>query len=224
MENSQSLNQFDFAQEIKRHKSAHIPSNSDSITKIFNKGKDTLNITPNKTQNEDLFKIKSNSIFAYQEFDRFSSFCDNEEKNNIKNYNTNTNKDDNNNCCMSFSTEINDDNCFSNNYNRNKRNSDYEVSPNFSQYLNFQNQVLNGFHNFKNGNIGTGNGNILFDEFVNNQINIYNRRRNTQKLNRNFINSYFKQNMTQTQNNQSNQEQFNNFENFENRKKSNSGI
>ena len=143
MENSQSLNQFDFAQEIKRHKSAHIPSNSDSITKIFNKGKDTLNITPNKTQNEDLFKIKSNSIFAYQEFDRFSSFCDNEEKNNIKNYNTNTNKDDNNNnCSTSFSMEINDDNCFSNNFSMNKRNSDYEVSPNFSQYLNFQNQVL----------------------------------------------------------------------------------
>ena len=225
MENSQSLNQFDFAQEIKRHKSAHIPSNSDSITKIFNKGKDTLNITQNKTQNEDLFKIKSNSIFAYQEFDRFSSFCDNEEKNNIKNYNTNTNKDDNNNnCSTSFSMEINDDNCFSNNFSMNKRNSDYEVSPNFSQYLNFQNQVLNGFHNFKNGNIGTGNGNILFDEFVNNQINIYNRRRNTQKLNRNFINSILNQNMAQNQNNQSNQEQFNNFENFENRKKSNSGV
>ena len=27
-----------------------------------------------------IFRIKSSSIFAYQEFDRFSSFCDNEEQ------------------------------------------------------------------------------------------------------------------------------------------------
>ena len=187
MENSLSLNQFDFDKEIKRHKSAHIHSNSDSITKIFNKGKDTLNITQNKKQNENLFKIKSNSFFDYQEFYRFSSFCDKIEKNNNKNNNKNTNKDDNNNCSISLSMEINEDNCYSNNFNVNKRNSDYEVSPNFSQYLNFKNQVLDGFHNFKNGNMGGGNNNIIFDEFVNNQINIYNRRRNKQKLNRNYL-------------------------------------
>ena len=225
MENSQSLNQFDLDKELKRHKSAHIPSGSDSLTKIFNQDKDTINKTKNKKQNEDLFKIKSNSIFAYQEFDRFSSFCDNEEKNLNKKYDKNTNKDDNNNCSTSFSMEVNDDNRFSNysnNFNMNQRNSDYEVTPNFSQYINFQNQVLNGFHNFEGGgNMGTGNNNMPFDEFVNNQINIYNRRRNTQKLKRNYFNSIFKQNKTQTQNNPNNQELFNN---FENRKKSNNEI
>ena len=132
MENSLSLVQFDFDKEIKRHKSVHIQSNSDSITKIFNKGKDTLNITQNKKQNENLFKIKSNSFFDYQEFYRFSSFCDKIEKNNNKNNNTNTNKDDNNNCSISLSMKINEDNYYSNNFNVNKRNSDYEVSPNFS--------------------------------------------------------------------------------------------
>jgi hypothetical protein len=97
-----------------------------------------------------------------------------------------------------------------------KRNS-YEVSPNFSQYLTFQNQVLSGFQNFE-GSGGMGPpGNIpSFDEFVNNQINnIYNKRRNTQKMNRNYFNSIFKKNGTQ------NQELINN---FENRKKSNSQI
>ena len=220
MENSQSLNQFNLDKETKRHKSVHIPSNSDSLPKLFNKDKDFINITPNKKQNDDSFRIKSNSIFAYQEFDMFSSFCDNEEKNNNKNYSINTNKDDNNNNSrMYFSMDINNDNYFSNNYNMNKRNSDNEVSPNFSQYLNFQNQVLNGFHNFENGNMGTRNNNIPFDEFINDQININNKRRNTQKLNRNFINSIFVQNINKTQ--ISNQEQFNNFENG---KKSNSEV
>ena len=223
MENSQSLNQFDLDKETKRHKSVHIPSNSDSLPKLFNKEKDTINISPNKKQNEDLFKIKSSSIFAYQEFDMFSSFCDNEEKNNNKNYESNANKNDNNNSSTSFSMEMNNDNYYSNNYNMNKRNSDNEVSPNFFQYLNFQNRVLNGFNNFENGgNMGTRNNNIPFDEFANSQINIYNRRRNTQKLNRNFINSIFEQNINKAQIN--NQEQFNNFQNFENRKKSNSEV
>ena len=222
MKNSQS-NQFDLDKEVKGNKNIYIPSNSNSLTKLINQEKDTINITPNKKQNEDLFKIESNSIFAYQELDMFSSFCDNEDKNNIRNYETNANKDGINNCNTPFSIEINKDNCYSNNFNMNKRNSDNEVLPNFSQYLNYQNQVLNGFQNFENGgNIGTGSNNIPFDEFVNNQINIDNRRRNTQKLNRNFINSIFEQNINQTQIN--NQEQFNNFENFENRNKSNSEV
>lgn len=222
MKNSQS-NQFDLDKEVKLNKNIYIPSNSNSLTKLINQEKDTINITPNKKQNEDLFKIESNSIFAYQELDMFSSFCDNEDKNNIRNYETNANKDGINNCNTPFSIEINKDNCYSNNFNMNKRNSDNEVLPNFSQYLNYQNQVLNGFQNFENGgNIGTGSNNIPFDEFVNNQINIDNRRRNTEKLNRNFINSIFEQNINQTQIN--NQEQFNNFENFENRNKSNSEV
>ena len=212
MENSQTLNQSNLDKEIKRHNSAHIPSGSDSLNKIFNTyNTSNNNFTPNKKQNDDLFKIKSSSIFAYQEFDRFSSFCDNEEKNNIISIDANTNKDENN--STSFSIE---DNCINNNLKMNKMKSDYEMSPNFSQYLNFQNQVLDGFQNFENNGSMGARTNIPFDEYINNQINIYNRRRNTQKLNRNYFNSIFKQNTARN-----NQEQINNFETS---KRSNSQI
>jgi hypothetical protein len=213
MKNSPSLNQLDLDKDVKHHKSAHVPADSRSLNKKFYKGNDINNTSPNKEPNDEIFNIQSNSIFAYQEFDRFSSFCDNEEK-NIKSEDANTNKDEYNNCSTSFSLGINEDSFIKRNMS--KRNS-YEVSPNFSQYLTFQNQVLSGFQNFE-GSGGMGPpGNIpSFDEFVNNQINnIYNKRRNTQKMNRNYFNSIFKKNGTQ------NQELINN---FENRKKSNSQI
>ena len=216
MENFPSLNQFDSDKEVKHHKSAHVPADSDSLNKKFYKDNNVSNASPNKEPNDEFLKIPSNSIFAYQEFDQFSSFCNNEEK-NIKSEDSNTNKDEYNNCSTSFSLGINEDSFI--NKNMNKRNSAYEVSPNFSQYLNFQNQVLSGFQNFEGSGGMAPPGNLPpFDEFVNNQINnIYNKRRNTQKMNRNYFNSIFKKNGTQN----NNQEQINN---FENRKKSNSLI
>ena len=99
--------------------------------------------------------------------------------------------------------------------NGNKRKSDYEIIPNFTQYLNFHNQVLGGYQNF-DGN-GTG---FPFEDNINNNINIDNKRRNTQKMNRNYFNAIFK-NKYNIQNIQNNQEQINP---FEKRKKSNSLI
>ena len=217
MEDSQSDSQFDLDKDVKRHRSAHIPAGSDALNKIFPKDKSTIdNTNPNHKTNNDLFRIKSSSIFAYQEFDRFSSFCDNEEKLNDEvknNQSEGNNKDEYNNCSTSFSVEINEESQHS--ANCLKRKSAIDVLPNLSQYLQFQNQVLEGGPNFDNTNGGTG---VNFDEFVNNYINSDNRRRNTQKINRNYFNAFFDE---KKNNQKNNQEQINN---FENRKKSNSLI
>ena len=81
MDNSPSPYQFDLDKDVKRHKSAHIPAGSEALNKIFpNYNSNKNNINLNNKPNNDFFRIKSSSIFAYQEFDRFSSFCDNEEQ------------------------------------------------------------------------------------------------------------------------------------------------
>ena len=217
MDNSPPPYQFDLDKEVKRHKSAHIPAGSEALNKIFpNYNSNKNNINLNNKPNNDFFRIKSSSIFAYQEFDRFSSFCDNEEQandeeKNIQSEGTN-NKDEYNNCSTTFSVEINDDN--QNNTNLIKRKSAINGTPNFSNYFNFQNQVLENNPNLEN-NIG-GNG-LNYDEFINENLNYDNRRRNTQKMNRNYFNAFFNDKFNQ----KNNQEQLNN---FESRRKSNSLI
>ena len=214
MENLQQPYLFDLDKEVKRHKSAHVPSGSDSLNKIYYKDNSNNNTNQNPKPNNDFFNIKSSSIFAYQEIDKFSSFCDNEE-NNKQNIGNN-NKDEYNNSSTSFSMELYEDTYKSNNLN--KRKSDYEIIPNFTQYLNFHNQVLEGYQNFDNN--GTG---FPFEDNMNNIINIDNKRRNTQKMNRNYFNAIFnnKYNIQNIQNIQNNQEQISP---FEKRKKSNSLI
>ena len=213
MENSQQPYQFDLDKEIKRHKSVHIPAGSEALNKIYPLyNSDKNNISPNSKPNNDFFKIKSSSIFAYQEIDRFSSFCDNEEQinNEEKNFHSEgtNNKDEYNNCSTSLSVEKNED-------NRNIRTkSAIEVMPNISQYLNFQNPFFEVNQNLENTCKGNG---VNFDEFMNNQLNAESKRRNTQKLNRNYFNAYFNEKF----NKKNNQEQINN---FESRKKSNSLI
>ena len=211
MENLQQPYLFDLDKEVKRHKSAHVPSGSDSLNKIYYKDNSNNNTNQNPKPNNDFFNIKSSSIFAYQEIDKFSSFCDNEE-NNKQNIGNN-NKDEYNNSSTSFSMELYEDTYKSNNLN--KRKSDYEIIPNFTQYLNFHNQVLEGYQNFDNN--GTG---FPFEDNMNNIINIDNKRRNTQKMNRNYFNAIFN-NKYNIQNIQNNQEQISP---FEKRKKSNSLI
>ena len=217
MENYPSPYQFNLDKDIKRHKSAHISGGSEALNKIFpNYGYNKNNMNPNNKPNNDFYRIKSSSIFAYQEFDRFSSFCDNEEqvndeKKNIQSEETN-NKDEYNNCSTSFSVEINEDN--PNNTNFIKRKSAINDTPNFSNYLIFQNQGLDNGPNLEN-NAG-GNG-LNFDEFINDNLNFDNKRRNTQKMNRNTFNIFFNDKFNQI----NNQEQINN---FENRRKSNSLI
>ena len=216
MENIDSVYQLNLDKDIKRHKSAHIPAGSEALNKIFpNYKSDLKNLEQNKNKNpnNDFFRIKSSSIFAYQEIDRFSSFCDEDEQINDeeKNFQSDgNNKDEYNNCSTAFSIEINDEG--QNNANCFKRKSMIDVVPNFSQYMQFQNQVLEGSPNFDNSE---GGKDVNFDEFVINHLNAENKRRNTQKLNRNYINEIFNKKIE----NGKEQEQINN---FEKRKKSNS--
>ena len=217
MDNSPSPYQFDLDKDVKRHKSAHIPAGSEALNKIFpNYNSNKNNINQNNKPNNDFFRIKSSSIFAYQEFDRFSSFCDNEEQvndeeKNIQSEGTN-NKDEYYNCSTSFSVEINEDN--QNNTNLIKRKSAINGTPNFPNYLIFQNQRFETSPNLEN-NVG-GNG-LNYDEFINENLNFDNKRRNTQKINRNNFNIFFNDKF----NHINNQEHINN---IENRRKSNSLI
>ena len=217
MDNSPSPYQLDLDKDVKRHKSAHIPAGSEALNKIFpNYNSNKNNINQNNKPNNDFFRIKSSSIFAYQEFDRFSSFCDNEEQvndeeKNIQSEGTN-NKDEYYNCSTSFSVEINEDN--QNNTNFIKRKSAINGTPNFPNYLIFQNQRFETSPNLEN-NVG-GNG-LNYDEFINENLNFDNKRRNTQKINRNNFNIFFNDKF----NHINNQEHINN---IENRRKSNSLI
>ena len=214
MKNDDQTYQFDLDKDIKRHKSAHIPAGSDALNKMFpNFNSNLKDLNKNKKPNNDFFRIKSSSIFAYQEIDRFSSFCDedeqiNDEEKNFQSDGTN-NKDEYNNCSTAFSMEINEES--QNSANCIKRKSMIDV-PNFSQYIHFHNEVLEGGPNYENSEGGNEKN---FDEFVNNYLNADNKRRNTQKLNRNYFNAIFNKKIEQDKN----QEQINN---FENRKKSNS--
>ena len=217
MDNSPSPYQFDLDKDVKRHKSAHFPAGSEALNKIFpNYNSNKNNINLNNKPNNDFFRIKSSSIFAYQEFDRFSSFCDNEEQvndeeKNIRSEGTN-NKDEYNNCSTSFSVEINEEN--QNNTNLIKRKSTINGTPNFPNYLIFQNQGLETSPNLENN---VGRNGLNYDEFINENLNFDSKRRNTQKINRNNFNIFFNDKFNQM----NNQEQINN---FEKRRKSNSLI
>ena len=63
-------------EEVKRRKSAQI--NSYSPINIFSNNINTSFKSTSDLVSQQNLNIKSNSLFAYQELDRFSSFCDNE--------------------------------------------------------------------------------------------------------------------------------------------------
>ena len=84
MENK--TNQFKINKEIKRHKSAIIPPGPFVNNYLIKDNSSTESNKTISTNEGGVFKLKSNSIFAYQEFDKFSSFCDNEtNKDNLIN-------------------------------------------------------------------------------------------------------------------------------------------
>ena len=142
-----------------------------------------------RQQQNDFFRIKSSSIFAYQEIDRFSSFCDedeqiNDEEKNFQSDGTN-NKDEYNNCSTAFSMEINEES--QNSANCIKRKSMIDV-PNFSQYIHFHNEVLEGGPNYENSEGGNEKN---FDEFVNNYLNADNMFLNLDNTNKEkYINEF----------------------------------
>ena len=181
--------------EIKRHKSAIIPPgpillNNYSFKDCFDSG---INNT-NSTTCDGQFRIKSNSLFAYQEFDKFSSFCDNESNNekiftsennqkNINNINEDIiNKDELNNTSSSYSLKELIEDCQTNN-KRKKRKSAFDSMPTqFSQFLNYQNAEEMP-HVEQNKNI--------LNNIFNNHLSSDIRRTHTEKQNKNFINPFF---------------------------------
>ena len=192
-------NEFKVNKEVKRHKSAIIPPgpivlNNSALKDISDNGSNNTNSTTSK----NLFKLTSNSIFAYQEFDKFSSFCDNESNddrlfindNNKKNIlylneDINNNKDELNNTISSYSLkEFIED--YQTNNNSKKRKSAFDSMPSyFAQYL---------CSNYPNGEVlNLDNNNKVINNIFNNQFSSEIRRNNTQKQNKNFINSYFSQ-------------------------------
>ena len=211
MENTS--NQF-INKEIKRHKSAIIPPAPINLNNCASKDiSDNGSNNTNSTTCKNLFKLKSNSIFAYQEFDKFSSFCDNESnddklfineniKKNISNINEDIyNKDELNNTTSSYSLkEFNED--YQINNNSKKRKSAFDsMPPYFAQYLSL---------NYQNGEVpNLDNNNNVINNIINNQFNTGIRRTHTEKQNKNFINAFF----GQINNFKNNQEKIPNFEN-----------
>ncbi len=212
MENE--LNQFKKNKEVKRHKSAIIPPGPLALNNnLFGDNSDNESNNTNLTTCEGLFKLKSNSLFAYQEFDKYSSFCDNDSNIDNKisfkdNYqkDINFNKeeingmDDFNNTSSTYSM-INED--FHSNNTTRKRKSAFDfMPPYFAQYLSC--------------NYPTGEEMIYFDKNNNNFLNnLMNnqftsvRRTHTEKQNKNFINAF----LSQLNNIKNNQEQISKFDN-----------
>ena len=192
--------QFQIVKEVKRHKSAIIPPGPIVLNNCpLKDSSDNGSNNTNSTTCKNLFKLKSNSIFAYQEFDKFSSFCDNENneindeklfinennKKNISNINEDiyNNKDDLNNTTSSYSLKEFIDQI---NSNSKKRKSAFDsMPPYFAQYLGFK---------YQNGEVPyLDNNNNVINNIINNQFTNGIRRTHTEKQNKNFINTFFRQ-------------------------------
>ena len=198
MENTQQ--NFKVIKEVKRHKSAIIPPGPIVLNNCpLKDSSDNGSNNTNSTTCKNIFKLKSNSIFAYQEFDKFSSFCDNENnelnddklfinessKKNISNINEDiyNNKDELNNTASSYSLKEFIDQI---NNNSKKRKSAFDsMPPYFAQYLGLK---------YQNGEVpNLDNNNNVINNIINNQFANGIRRTHTEKQNKNFINAFFRQ-------------------------------
>ena len=211
-----TTNQIKINKEIKGHKSAQIPPDSTTLNNSLFKDNSDNGSNSNNTNSttcEGMFKLKSNSLFAYQEFDKFSSFCDNESNNdslhmsqndkkiinNINNYLND--KDDLNNTMSSFSLNEFIEDYHINNSAKKRKSACDPMPPYFAQYL--SKNYLNGESIFENSD------NNFFNNIMNNQFSFEIKRTNTEKQNKNFINALF----NQLNNMKKNQEPIFNFEN-----------
>ena len=191
-------NQMKINKEIKRHKSAIIPPGSKVLNNLsFKDSFDSGVNNTNSTTCDGLFRLKSNSLFAYQEFDKFSSFCDNElnndkifsSENNQKNINNINeeiiNKDELNITSSSYSLNEFIEDCQINN-NAKKRKSAFDImTPQFSRFLNL---------NYANGEEVPHleqNNNNFYNNLINSHLSFDIRRTHTEKENKNFINPFF---------------------------------
>ena len=200
MENK--ANQLKINKEIKRHKSAIIPPGPVGLNNYILKDNSSTESNKTISTNEDgVFKLKSNSIFAYQEFDKYSSFCDNEtNKDNLNNKNdkkiTNNlnddiiNKEDLNSSSSYSLKEFTDDQKMENIAKKRKSAFD-SMPPYFAQYL--SHNVQNVYNIEEMSNFDKNYNNNIFNNLMNNQYSSEIRRTLTEKQVNNLINIPFMQ-------------------------------
>ena len=215
-----------FKEEVKRRKSAQI-NNSPSINLILNNLNTSYKSTSDLTSAQPIFQ--SNSLFAYQELDKFSSFCDDgsiqsellSDYNNKKgqiNYINNNNSTKLEECEQSESSDesfennndiLSEDENFLKKYKHRmeKRKSALHSIPSYLKNLTYLNkpneQIYN--NNFSNSDKKMNKNEI---NNINNNTNIklsnnncpYNIRRNSQPVNQ-FRNLFFNNILYQSQNN-----------------------
>ena len=209
-------------EEVKRRKSAQINS-FPSINSIYNNLNTSYKSTSDLCSAQPVFK--SNSLFAYQELDQFSSFCDDvsnkseffsEFHKNSQNNNLNNNSTKNEDGEQSESDDgsfeninMSEDEIFFKKYNHRmkKRKSALHSYPAYLKtlpYLNKPNEVIynNNFSNSdKKKSKNEINNNINNSNFISGNNNYpYNIRRNSNPINQ-FKNIFFNNILYQNQNN-----------------------
>ena len=235
--NKKEENNFISLEEIKRRKSAKITVFPEM--NIFSKNLNKSNQpTPQLTRSPPL-KFKSNSLFAYQELDKFSSFCDNESfpldilsylnKNQNQNQNSNNNNINNRSTKQeeyeesdsssdeSINNEMSDDEIIFKKYKHRmeKRKSALNSVP--VSYKTFSSLKPNEMMNNINNNYGSGqkmNKNVVM---ANNYINNNNYMLNNNNNQSNFRRSSYSLNQIQNNlffNNILNNNQQNTFNQF----------
>ena len=203
-------NNFIKQEEIKRRKSANISAIQKNI---FSKN---LNNSDKSSSAQSTLSppltFKSNSLFAYQELDKFSSFCDNDSfplnilsylndnqnqnQNNQNNQNNNVNnpsneqeeeyEDSKDSSDESINNEISDDEMVSkkNDNLKGKRKSALNVVPlYFKTFSSFQpNEIMNN----NNNNFGSGQkmtqNNVMPNNYLNNNNNFMLNNNNNQEI------------------------------------------
>ena len=209
--NNEKKNDIVSQEEIKRRKSANITTFQEMNN--FQKNLNKPNQSAFQLTRSPPLKFKSNSLFAYQELDKFSSFCDNEsfplDILNILNENQNQNKALQNNNMNNRSTkqeeyeesdssdveslnnEISDDEIVFKKYKHRmeKRKSALNSVP--VSYQNFSSLKPNELPNNINNNYGSGlkinKNTVISNNYLNNNYMINNNqnnfRRNSHSIN-----------------------------------------
>ena len=214
-------------EEVKRRKSAQI-NNFPSINPLFNNLNTSYKSTSDLCSDQPLFK--SNSLFAYQELDQFSSFCDdgsiqsgflsdfNKNKsqiNNINNNNSTKNEEgeQSENSDESFDNNMSEDEVIfkKQKHRTEKRKSAFHSFPSYFKNLSSFNKTNETFYNSNFSNSDKKMSKNDFNNNINNNPNFilsnnsncpYNNiiRRNSHSINQ-FRNIFFNNILYQNQNN-----------------------
>ena len=214
-------------EEVKRRKSAQI-NNFPSINPLFNNLNTSYKSTSDLCSDQPLFK--SNSLFAYQELDQFSSFCDdgsiqsgflsdfNKNKsqiNNINNNNSTKNEEgeQSENSDESFDNNMSEDEVIfkKQKLRTEKRKSAFHSFPSYFKNLSSFNKTNETFYNSNFSNSDKKMSKNDFNNNINNNPNFilsnnsncpYNNiiRRNSHSINQ-FRNIFFNNILYQNQNN-----------------------